>query len=67
MDEWWNLMHYMLLIKLKRMVNKYIADEEMYRVKLTAYKRCLYKICLSHVYLQSKATSLGLIDEKNKT
>jgi hypothetical protein len=38
MDEWWNLMHYMLLIELKIMVDKYKIDEEMYRGKLIFYK-----------------------------
>ncbi len=38
MDEWWNLMHYMLLIELKRIVDKYRVDEEMHTAKLIAYK-----------------------------
>ncbi len=37
MDEWWNLMHYTLLIELKIMVDKYKIDEEMYRGKLISY------------------------------
>ncbi len=38
MDEWWNLMHYMLLIELKRIIDIYKVDEKMHRAKLIAYK-----------------------------